>query len=74
VEVSYELQAPATLPHDPLNRRLVDPELIWTLQIKEQSLAPASISTPDHLILLLSTTIFGQFISGLQVETNHSCM
>jgi len=32
---------------DPLNRRLVDPELIWTLHIKEQSLAPASISTPS---------------------------
>jgi len=56
VEVSCELQAPATLPHeesqDPLNKRLVDPELIWTLQIKEQSLAAASISTPEHQILL----------------------
>jgi hypothetical protein len=56
VKVSCELQAPATLPHedpqDPLNRRLVDPELIWTLQTQEQSLAPASITTPDHQILL----------------------
>ena len=56
VEVSCELQAPATLPYeesqDPLNRRLVDPELIWTLHRKEQSLAPASISTPHHQILL----------------------
>jgi len=43
---------PMEEPQDPLNRRLVDPELIWTLHIKEQSLAPASISTPDNQILL----------------------
>jgi len=54
-------------PQDPLNGRLVDPELICPLQIKEQSLASASISTPDQIcypnvILLLSTTLFSQTV------------